>query len=223
MKRKVKQTLTAAGIAFAPFLLLLAAVLTVDVRPIGPEQSNIGLAGINSYVFRQLGVHLLWYQITDWLGAMAVLVAVGFALLGLWQLVRRRAIQGVDRDILALGAFYLLVVAAYLLFEVFPVNYRPILLGGRLEASFPSSHTMVVVCIMVAAMMQFQIRIKNGFARMAAQLASAAVAAVTVLGRLISGVHWFTDIVGGLLLGAALLLLYKAAILQIEHAGLRQG
>jgi undecaprenyl-diphosphatase len=70
---------------------------------------------------------------------------------------------------------------------------------------------------MATAMVQFQNRIRNSAFRIAVQTISVAVITVTIVGRLISGVHWFTDIVAGILLGASLILFYIFEVKWIEQ------
>lgn len=207
-----------AGILLLLFGLFTAAVLIIDVQPVGPQQSSIGWATINMLVFQLLGKSPLWYDITNWLGAVAILVAAGFGLLGVVQAFQRKSLLRVDKSIIALGVLYATVLGAYVFFEVVVVNYRPILIEGALEASYPSSHTMLVLCIMAAAMIQFRYRIKNSALRRAAYTVSMGVIIVTVGGRLASGAHWFTDIVGGLLLGAALTSCYFAVVKHMRES-----
>ena len=156
MERRMKRHLKCAGWLFLIFILFTVFVSCFDVKPIGPEQSAVGFATVNQFVFRLLGVHLIWYEITDWLGVVAIAFAFVFAVAGLYQLIKRKSIRKVDNSILALGALYVLVIAFYLFFEQVIINYRPVVLGARPEASYPSSHTMIVVCIVASAAIQFR-------------------------------------------------------------------
>lgn len=148
------------------------------------------------------------YTVTDWLGLVPIAFAIGFALLGLIQWVKRKHLRQVDFSILVLGGFYLLVMAAYVLFEVFVINYRPVLINGCLEASYPSSTTMLVLCVMPTTLMQLNARIKSQTLKRWVGFGITAFILFMVIGRLLSGVHWFTDIIGGALLSAGLVMLY---------------
>ena len=193
-------------------------VKAIDVQPIGPEQSKIGFATLNQFIFNFFGVNLLWYDITDWLGIVAIVIALGFAILGLIQLIQRKNIWKIDLRILLLGVFYFIVVVFYIFFEFVIINYRPIILSQSLEASFPSSHTMIVICIMVTAMSQFHYYLQDKKVCLwIVEIASVLIIAVTIVGRLISGVHWFTDIVAGVLLSSALVALYYSALKYVEE------
>ena len=210
--KKELQPLYAAPSLLATFALWTAALRFVDVQAIGPMGTSVGFAMLNRFVHDLTGVHMALYVITDWLGLIPLATAAGFGILGLCQWVRRKALRKVDGSILILGGFYLTVMAAFLFFEQFVVNYRPILIEGRLEASYPSSTTMLALCVMPTARMQLRSRIqKSGFRKCVSAILSV-FTVFMVAGRLISGVHWFTDIVGGILLSAGLVLLYRYAI-----------
>ncbi len=211
MKQKTGYTLS--GVFAALFLLLILAVKTIDVAAIGPEGTKIGLSHVNAAVHTLFGFNPVWYKITQALGLLAIGVAAVFALIGLVQLVQRRSFWKVDRELGALGVLYAVVVVLYALFEVVIVNYRPVIMpdAAHVEASFPSSHTMLICVVMGSAMMlaarHWNGR-RDGSRRATVDAVCALVMALTVFGRLISGVHWFTDILGGVLLSAALLSLY---------------
>lgn len=218
MQKKSKKPIIITGILFLIFIFFTIMIKTIDVQPIGPEKSKIGFATLNQFIFNFFGVNLLWYDITDWLGIVAIVVALGFAILGLIQLIQRKSIWKIDLRILLLGVFYFIVVVFYIFFEFVIINYRPIILSQSLEASFPSSHTMIVICIMVTAMSQFHYYLQDKKVCLwIVEIASILIIAVTVVGRLISGVHWFTDIVAGVLLSSALVALYYSVLKYIEE------
>ena len=152
------------------------------------------------------------YTVTDWLSLVPVMLGTGFAFLGLMQWIRRRRLLSVDYSLLVLGGFYIAVMAAYILFEAAVVNYRPVLIDGILEASYPSSTTMLVMCVIPTSIMQFRDRIQNRMIRRCVVTACAVFMVFMVIGRLVSGVHWLTDIIGGALLSAGLVLMYRAVI-----------
>ena len=199
-----KKRLLASLALLAAFLLWTTALLFVDVQPIGPLGSRVGFASLNRAVHDLTGVHPDLYALTDWLMLVPFAVCVAFGALGLCQLIARRSLRRVDRSLLVLGGFYIAVIAIYLFFEYFVVNYRPVLIDGVLEASYPSSTTVLVLCVMPAATMMLRARSKN---RALARCVNALIFAFTafmVIGRLLSGVHWLTDILGGALISASL-------------------
>lgn len=213
---KSKKYFISAAALLVLFVALIAAVKFVDVGAIGPQGSEIGLSAINGQVRDTLGFSDTWYGITDWLGMLSILVALGFAFFGVSQLVHRRSLKKVDADIYLLALCYTVAAAVYVFFELFVVNYRPVILEGSLEASFPSSHTVLVICFMGTAVHQFYCRIKNKPLRAAVMAAGLAVIAVMVVGRMLSGVHWFTDILGGVLIGSAIVLAYLGVYAKIK-------
>ncbi len=196
---------------FAAFALWTALIRFIDVQAIGPNGSSVGFAVLNKAVHETIGVHWALYTLTDWLGLVPIGIALGFAVLGLVQLIRRKSLLKVDRDLLILGGFYIVVLAAYLLFETVVINFRPVLIDGKLEASYPSSTTMLALCILPTAMMQLKTRIRGDAVRRAILGILAAFTVFMVVGRLISGVHWLTDIIGGVLLSVGLVMLYAFA------------
>ena len=190
------------------FIVWTALVSFVDVEPIGPQKSNVGFATLNGYFHNITGVNMMLYKVTDWLSIIPIIFALGFALLGFIQLVKRKSVLKVDTSILVLGGFFIVTLSLFVFFEVFIVNYRPILIEGVLEASYPSSTTLLVMCVMPTSLMQLNDRIKIRSLKRCVALAITSFTIFMVIGRLISGVHWLTDIIGGALLSTGLVLTY---------------
>lgn len=204
------------------FILYTILLMYIDVKPIGPKGSLVGFATVNENFKNAFGVNMLLYNITDWLGVVAILVVLGFSILGLIQLIKRKSLFLVDRSIIALGGFYLIVMAVYLFFEYNVVNYRPVLINNVLEASYPSSTTMLVMCVMPTAMLQFRRLIKNKSLRMITNILFSLFTVLMIFGRILSGVHWITDILGGILLSSTLIMLYCSVTEYIESTQIQQ-
>ena len=209
MNQGNKRILFLAAGLLAAFAVWTVLVMTVDVLPAGPGSSSVGMATLNKAFHDLTGVHMWLYGVTDLLSIIPLCFIAGFAMLGLVQLIRRKSLFKVDRDILILGGFYVVVMAVFLLFEVFAVNYRPILIDGALEASYPSSTTMLVMCVMPTAAMQLGARIKGNMVIRCIIIAITTFTVLMVTARLISGVHWISDIIGGALLSAGLVMAYR--------------
>ena len=213
---KNKKLIAAATLLFS-FAFWTLLIATIDVRPVGVSNTNIGLATLNTWFHKLIGVHMSLYVITDWLSLLPLSVCAFFAGIGLGQLIRRKSLKKVDMDIIFLGVYYILVILCFIGFEIFPINYRPILIEGVMEASYPSSTTMLVLCVMPTLIFQAKRRFTNETLRKVVYTFTYFYSAFMVVGRLLSGVHWLTDIVSGVLLSAGLFLIYVATVEMWEN------
>lgn len=206
-----KQMLAGAALLIA-FTVWTVLIQSIDVQPVGVNGTAVGFAAVNTWFHQLTGVHMTVYTVTDWLGLVPIGICGIFGIVGLGQMIKRKNILKVDADILLLGIYYLVVIAAYLVFEMIPVNYRPVLLNGFMEASYPSSTTLLVLCVMPSLKFQMDRRCRNAALRNTVNTLAAAFSAFMVIGRLISGVHWCTDIIGSVLLGTGLYQLYQFSV-----------
>ena len=218
-----KINLLAGSGLIGAFALWTVLIQCVDVQAVGQNGTKIGFADFNVLFHRLTGVHMTLYTITDWLGLVPIFICLCFGVMGLMQLIKRRSILKVDLDILLLGVYYVLVIACYLIFEMIPINYRPVLIEGRLEASYPSSTTLLVLSVMPTLIFQTNRRVSNTMIRKVVAVFVIAFSAFMVIGRLISGVHWATDIIGSVLLSAGLFMLYRSAVLYSDKAKRADG
>ena len=212
MERFLREHFRKGVIWLAAFVIFTLLIKVIDVKAIGPEGTKIGFAALNGFVFNLLGQHAFFEKLTKMLGILALLAAAGFGLVGVLQFLKTKSLRDVDRGIIILGIFYVIVLLAYVFFELCVVNYRPVILDEGIEASYPSSHTVLVICIMATAPGQIYRLTQKRSLYDAARYACYVIIAVMVIGRLISGVHWFTDIIGGILLSSALVYFYNGAM-----------
>lgn len=198
-------------------ILVLAAIIftilvkTIDVQNVGINNTAIGFASINKNIFETIGENSMFYKISEILGYFALALVGCYALIGLYQLIKRKSLLKVDKEILALGCFYIVVLGLYFLFDKLCINYRPVLEDGKLEASFPSSHTMLAICVCISAIWINRRLFKSDMTKIF-NIILLLVVVGTVFARLLSGVHWFTDIIGGIIISSALLMIFNTIL-----------
>lgn len=213
MKTNEKKTLITGIILILAFAIWTMLIQLIDVQAVGINNTNVGFATLNTWFHSLTGANMTLYTITDWLGLVPVFVGMSFGFLGLVQLIKRKNLLKVDFDIVILGVYYVIVVLCYLIFEMIPINYRPIFINGFMEASYPSSTTLLVLGVMPTLIFQAKRRIKSNKIKKIICVITILFSAFMVVGRLVSGVHWITDIVGSVLLSMGLFHVYKGVML----------
>ena len=213
MKVKGKKEFIIGVSGIGIFALWTFLIQIIDVKPKGVNGTEIGFATINTWLHSLTGVNMTLYTITDWAGLVPVFVCIAFGFVGLIQLIKRKSLLRVDFDIVALGIYYVIVIGGYLIFEMIPINYRPILIKGFMEASYPSSTTLLVLSVMPTIAFEAEKRIKNTAIKRIITIITVIFTIFMVVGRLISGVHWLTDIIGSIFLSVGLFYIYKGTVL----------
>ncbi len=194
------------------FIVFTILVKVIDLQPAGPQDSMIGFASLNLSVFQLLGTNNFCYKLTQLFGLLAIAVAGIFAVTGLVQLIKRKSLLKVDREILMAGIIYALVIILYVLFEKLAINFRPVITDEGLEASYPSTHTMLILTILGTALPLAGKYISNPKIALTAKILCIVIMWLTVVCRLLSGVHWFTDIFGGVMISLCFISLFKSLL-----------
>lgn len=213
---KDKKLVSVGLILIAVFVFWTILILTVDVQPVGVNGTVVGFATLNCSFHNMTGVNMTIYHITDWLGLVPLFCCMIYGAVGFVQLLQRKSLLKVDIDILLLGVYYVIVIFGYLIFEMIPINYRPILIDGIMEVSYPSSTTLLVLSVMPTVIFQIDRRIKNRVVRRIITPSTILFSLFMLIGRTIAGVHWLTDIIGSVFLSAGLFLIYYANVLRLD-------
>ena len=213
IKKKYRKFVDAEALLAAALLFTLL-VKVVDVQAIGPQETSVGFAKINKAFADAVGTNMLLYKLTQLLGYAALAVVAFFGFGGMMQLVKRKSLMKVDRELLGAGVLYVVVLALYVAFEKIIVNYRPVIMPGETapEASFPSSHTLLACVVFGSTVILADTYVRKHKARKRVRAIFVILIIVMVVGRLFSGVHWITDIVAGLLFSGSLLSAFKGYI-----------
>lgn len=217
MRTQGKRLLYIGFIFILLFMLWTIMIINIDVKPIGPMGSCVGMAGLNIWFHDLTGINMNLYIITDWFGLIPIFFCLDFAFIGFRQMITRRSLMKVDRDIIIMGIYYIVVAAAYLLFEAIPVNYRPVLIDGNLEVSYPSSTTLLVLSVMSSLSFHTCRRTERKGAKALSNTFCFVFSLMMIIGRIISGVHWLSDIIGSVLLSYGLFCIYAATVVIYCH------
>ena len=216
---KVDRRFKTALYTFVLFIIWTVLVKVVDTAAIGPMDTVVGFSSVNGSVHNVLGTSDLWYSVSKILGYLAIALCGVFAVIGAVQLVQRKSLARVDKKLIAAGVIYLCVIIAYVLFDKLVINYRPVIMPDNTvpEASYPSTHAMLgCVGYGVGAILLPDYLNNNSLAGIVRAVCWV-LAVLTVVSRLLSGVHWLTDIIGGIIISAFFLTLYYAAYRKIDY------
>ena len=205
-----KKNIIIASILTVVSIVYTLLVKYVDVKDIGPNNSSVGFATLNNAFKNLVGNTNIIYKISELFGYLLLLLVLIYGCIGLYQLIKRKSLFKVDREIIILGCFYVLMMIVYVLFEKVVINYRPILIDGELEPSFPSSHTLLSLCVGLSSLIVSKKYFNKEYIK-TINLITIILMCVTLLTRIISGVHWISDIIGGVLISCALVSCYYLA------------
>lgn len=208
------------NILICVLLVLISIIYTllvkyVDTSTIGPNGSVVGFSSLNSFVFNLTGNNMTLYKITEILGIIPILIALMYAVIGLIQVIDRKSLK-VDKELIALGILYIIVILIYVFFEKFIINYRPVIIDDVLEASYPSSHTLLSICICGSALLINKYLFNNKKNYKYINIISIISMVLIVIGRLLSGVHWASDIIGSIIISITLLKILETYYLSIK-------
>ena len=198
-------------------LLLISIIYTLlvkyyDTNAIGPKYTVVGFSSLNALFSNLTGYNPFFYKLTNILGYITFIIVIFYGIIGIKQLITKKNLLKVDKKIIFMGIFYILVLLVYILFEKIIINYRPIILEKELEASYPSSHTMLALCICLSSLIINKNYIKNKKILKIVNILIIILMLTLVIGRVLSGVHWISDIFGGIIISAFLVSIYDYLI-----------
>ena len=212
--KKLFLTTTILAVLSTLFTIIIAFV---DKGNIGPNASDVGLSHFNKFFKNLIGQNELFYTISKVFGLLIFGIVLAYFIVAIIQIIKRKSIRKVDKKIWILGIFYIILALIYFAFELLKINYRPVLVDGKLEPSYPSSHTLFAVFICVTAFYTNNKLITNKKIKLISNTIVSLVGIITIIGRVLSGVHWITDVMGGLLISTTLALAYITLITYLSE------
>jgi undecaprenyl-diphosphatase len=217
MKNSRRKCVTISIILLVIAVIYTVLVKYVDVKAIGPQGSEVGFSILNKFVHGLLPFNETFYKISKYAGLLPFGFVAAYGLHGFINLIKNKGFKKMDKKYIILGLFYIIFVAMYLFFEKIPINYRPVLVKGALEASYPSTHTLLAICLCGSSLIVSKFLIKNELLRKLADCAAWCLMVVIVIARMISGVHWLSDILGGIIISLTFLSFLKLSLIRMDE------
>lgn len=209
------------------WLLAVAVIYTVlvkyvDVKAIGPGSTKVGFATMNGWFKDLIGYNKMFYTISKYAGVIPFGFCACYGLLGFIELIKKKSLKKVDYRYYILACFYVIFVAMYFFFEKVAINYRPIIVDVKegIEASYPSTHTLLAICLCGSSLIVSKFFIKNETLRKLFDIAAWLLMVVIVVARLISGVHWLSDIIGGIIISLTYLSFLRLSLIRMDEKDL---
>lgn len=215
MKKSSKGFLISA-ILFVVTIIFSIGAAKCDVAEVGINSVKVGYSSMNDAFYNFIGgaegFHKSFYSISEALGYLSFLFIAGFALLGAYQLYKRKSIKKVNPSIIVMGVMFVFVLVLYVAFDKLGLNLRPLIMPGEasLEPSFPSSHAMLACVIHGAGILEIDEVMFPCIGRTILKIVMAAMMLVIVFCRLFSGAHWLSDIIAGVLISGVVVSLFYA-------------
>ena len=207
-----KKRFIAGSALLAIFIIFTLLITLVDVKASGESGAMVGFSSVNSAFFECFGSNDGLDTVSDVILLLSFAYVFGFALVGALQLIKRKSLFKVDKHVLLMGALMVVLAIIYVVFELFEINCRPILVDGVLEASYPSTHVLFSTTILASSTLLLQRMVKNRRLLIAAYGITASLGILGIVSRTLSGAHWITDIVASVILSLALVTLFSAAL-----------
>ncbi|MBP5684560.1 MAG: phosphatase PAP2 family protein [Bacilli bacterium] len=215
MKSNKKKFIIISIILLGLSIIYTLLVKYIDVKAIGPLNSKVGFATLNKFVKGLLPYNETFYKVSKYAGILPFGFVGIYGLMGLINLIKSKGFKKMDKRYLVLGLFYLIFVCIYIFFENVVINYRPVLKDMALEASYPSTHTLLAICLCGTSLLVSKNLIKDKTFKILFDIAAWILMITIVVTRVLSGVHWASDIIGGIILSLTYLSFFKCSLLHL--------
>ena len=224
MTRRSRIAAIAAAAFFGALLLFSILVFTVDVKPIGPIDSenphtnySVGFAAMNAGFRDAIKTSAFCYTAFFILFILATLAALIPVALFVWQMIQKKDLKKVNYSIFLLAAFYVTVYVVMMLFLLLPLERRPVVeMNGKVRTSFPSPALMAVLCVFVTFPTVVRTLLGKWQGQLYVQVACYALAVFSFFMSLFSGVHWLSDAMAAVLFAGTLVSAFYFVFFQLR-------